>query len=85
MNAKIRKLEMEIIKAYKSTSGQIFLNEEDCLRADAETTFLNYYRSNPLRPNQDTLTDEANSVVEWLKRNRIQVLNLLNPVLRSIA
>ena len=76
---------MEVITAYKSVSGQIFLYEEDCLRADAEANFLNYYRGNPLRPNQDTLTDEANSVVEWLKRNRIQVLNLLNPVLGSIA
>ena len=76
---------MEVITAYKSTSGQIFLYEEDCLRADAETDFLNYYRGNPLRPNQDTLTDEARSVVEWLKSNRIQVLNLLNPVVVGIA
>ena len=69
---------MEVIKAYKSTDGTVWLEERDCILKDVENVFAEYYKGNPMFSN-DPARVPVEHVIQWLKAHKLEVFRMLKP------
>lgn len=65
--------DIEIIECYKTKDDIIYKKKEEAMKAilDLDLEFLKWYEDNKLFGNYECCKIDANTMLEWLKENRL--------------